>query len=80
MPMCRHAGDVAERAGLDRIDQRAHALVACGGEVDVLGRAAAALGDVSGGAALARVDDFAREQRVARAGETHRLGPLRRNR
>ena len=65
MPMWRIAGDVAERAGLDRIDQRAHPLPARGGEIDLLGRAAAALGDMGRRAALARIDDLAGEQGFA---------------
>ena len=40
------AGDVAERAGFDRIDQRAHALAPSSREIDVVRRAAAALGDM----------------------------------
>ena len=40
-----------------------------GGEIDVLGRAAAALGDMGRRPALARIDDLAGEQGVARAGE-----------
>ena len=40
------AGDVPERAGLDRVDQRAHALAPGRGEVDFVRRAVAALGDV----------------------------------
>ena len=59
--------DVAERAGLDRIDQRAHALAPRSREIDILGRAAAALGDMGRRAALARVDDLAGEQSASRA-------------
>ena len=50
-----------------------------GREVDVLGRAAAALGDMRRGAALARVDDLAGEQRVARRGEAHAASARARN-
>ena len=46
MPMCRTPGHIAERAGFDRIDERAHALPARSREVDLAGRAAAALGDM----------------------------------
>ena len=70
------AGDVAERAGLDRVDQRAHPLAPRRREIDILRRAAAALGDVGRGAAFARIDDVAGEQRVARRGEAHVLGAL----
>ena len=42
----QHAGDITERARLDRVDQGAHPLAACGRQIDVLGRAAAALGHV----------------------------------
>ena len=58
----KNAGHVAERAGLDRVDQRAHPLAARSREVDVVGRAAAALGDVGRRPALARIDDLAGEQ------------------
>ena len=40
------SGNVPERSGLDRIDERSGALVPGCGEVDVLGSAAAAFGDV----------------------------------
>ena len=74
------AGDVAERAGLDRVDQRPHPLAPGGGEVDRVGRAVAALGDMLGRPALARIDDPAGEQRLARRGEAPRLGQRRRTR
>ena len=57
----KDAGDVAERARLDRIDQRAHPLPPGGRKVDVVRRAAAALGDMRRRPAFARVDDLARE-------------------
>ena len=65
----QYAGDVAKRAGLDRVDQRAHALAPRGRELDVVRCAAAALGDMGRGAALARIDDLAGEQGIARGGE-----------
>ena len=42
----QHAGDRAERARLDRVDQRAHPLAAFGRDGDLVRRAAAALGDM----------------------------------
>ena len=51
-----------------------------GGEVDRLGRAAAALGDMLGRPALARIDDLAGEQRLARRGEARGRRPARRTR
>ena len=67
-------GDITKGAGLDRVDQRAHPLSPRGGEVDVMRCAAAALGDMGRGAALARIDDLASEQGIARGGKAHRFG------
>ncbi len=69
----QHARDIAERARFDRIDQRARALPPSSREIDVVGSAAAALGDMGRRPAFARVDDLAGEQSVARRGETHPL-------
>ena len=66
--------DFAERAGLDRIDQRTHPGVEHAGLGDIVLAAFAALGDVRHGAALAGVDHLAREQRLALAVEVLRLG------
>ena len=63
----QHAGDVAERAGFDRIDQSAHALPASGREVDVSGAPLPRSATCVAGAALARIDDLAGKQSVARA-------------
>ena len=69
----QNAGDIAERPGLDRIDQRPHALPSRGGKIHFIGRAAAALGDMGRSPALARIDDSPGEQCFARLGEPHRL-------
>ena len=56
------AGDVAERARFDRVDQRAHPAAALGGERHGVGRAEAAFGRMLGGAVFGRIDDFTGEQ------------------
>ena len=55
--------------GLDRVDHRPHAGVEGGGSGDAVRGAVATLGRMLGGATLGRVDDPAREQGVAGAGE-----------
>ena len=70
----QHSGDRSEPPGFDRIDQGACPLPSCAGEIDVPGRAAAALGDMRRRAAFARIDNVAREQGLAPRGEAHRLG------
>ncbi len=70
----QHARHRSERAGLDRVDEGAHSLAAGGREIHVLRRAAAALGDVRRGAALARIDDSPGKERVSLRREARRLG------
>ena len=64
------ARDVAERAGLDRIDQRPHPRPARRRELDGVRRSRSPLGNMLGGPALGRVHDLAREQGIPRGRET----------
>jgi hypothetical protein len=69
-----HAGDVAESAGLDRIDQGPHAMPARGRQIRILRRSAAALRNVGRGALFTGIDDSARKKGFASCGKTHPLG------
>src|SRR5207237_10009220 len=60
-----NVADRAERLRLDRIDQRPHPEMETLRHCDALRRALSPLGGVLGGAPLARIDDLAREQRIA---------------
>ena len=60
--------DVAQRARLDRVDQRAHPLVEAAGAGDAVGVALAAFGRVLDRAIFGDVDVLAAEHRVALAG------------
>ena len=68
------SGQLAERTGLDRVDQRTHTLAADGDEVDLVGSAAATLGHMRRRSPLARIHEASREQRIARGDEAHPLG------
>jgi hypothetical protein len=70
----QHAGDRPERTGFNRVDHRADALAPCDRKRHVVRRSVSALGDMSCRPALARIDDFAREQGIARSDKARFLG------
>ena len=66
--------DVAQRARLDRVDQRAHPLVEAAGAGDAVRITLAAFGGVLDRAILGDIDVLAAEHRVALAGKVLGLG------